>query len=32
MKCLIMDFGVVKRLIEEFPSEWAYGGVCDEPF
>jgi hypothetical protein len=25
-------FEIVKRLIEEFPSEWAYGGVCYEPF
>lgn len=25
-------FEVVSRLIEEFTSEWAYGGVCDEPF
>ena len=25
-------FRVVKRLVEEFPSEWSYEGVFDEPF
>jgi hypothetical protein len=25
-------YRVVKRLIEEFPSEWEYGGVFNEPF
>jgi hypothetical protein len=25
-------FRVVKRLIEEFPSEWEYGGIYNEPF
>ncbi len=25
-------FRVVKRLIEEFPSDWSYEGVCYEPF
>ncbi len=25
-------FEVVKRLVEEFPSEWLHEGVCHEPF
>jgi hypothetical protein len=25
-------FRIVKRLVEEFPSEWEYQGVVDEPF
>jgi hypothetical protein len=25
-------FRVVKRLVEEFPSEWSYEGVFNEPF
>lgn len=25
-------FRVVKRLIEEFPSEWSYEGMFNEPF